>query len=761
MPEFKHVRKDALSALALLRSIRDIMSGTLSAQEKLDALVCVIADGMHAEVCSIYLMNPGHILELYASAGLKKESVHVTRLSVGQGLVGEIAATENVVNLADARQHPKFVYKPETGEENFHSFVGVPILASHHVIGVLVVQSKEAYAYTEEQVEVLQTLAMVLAEMTVGQNMVDPQALTQNKEIASYSKPILGQKLCAGLAKAPAVLHRPRIEITQLVAEDTALEEERLNGAVDALRQSVDKLIETTSDMEGNEHTEILETYRMFAYDRGWLNNIAQAIHTGLTAEAAVKKVLEELHVRLMQVKNPYIRQRIEDLEDLSTRLLYHLTGISYTAAHGDLPEEFILVAKSMGPAELLEYAHGKIKGLVLEQGSSASHITIISRMMDIPVVANIQGATEMIIAGDIVVVDGDHGDVFIRPSEELEKEINRHLALRDRQNSEFAEQREQLPITIDGTRISVNLNIGFHFDAREATAPDIDGIGLYRTELPYLMSSSFPDVESQRKIYSEILDKADGKPVIFRTFDIGGDKQVPYLKMPHEENPAMGWRATRIGLDRPLLLRRQLRALLEAAAGKTLYVMFPMIATVQEYDAAVALLDGEMSILESQNLTPPAAIKCGAMLEVPSLIFELPELVRRVHFISIGSNDLFQFLFAADRSNEQVAQKYDPMRPSVLRMLKSITSQCHAAGVEVGFCGDMASRPLEAIALFAAGVRTISIPPAAIGPVKAMIRSLDLGLVSSYIDEVCATQDKPFRQYLQAFAQDHGVMVE
>lgn len=760
MPDLKAIRKDEPGALALLRDIRDLMAGKDATQAKLDKLVELIAGRLQFDVCSIYLLNPGHVLELFASYGLNKNAIHHTRLEVGQGLVGEIAATANIINIPEAEKHPKYFYKPETGEEVFKSFVGVPILSNHQVIGVLVVQGKIAKTCTELQIEVMQTLAMLLAEMATGQGLVDHHALFSDKEESVYSRPLPGQRLSPGLARAPAVLHRPRIEVTKLVAEDPAQEEERLNNAVDALRQSVDQLIENTSGIAGNEHTEILETYRMFAYDRGWLNNIVQAIHTGLTAEGAVKKVLEELHVRLQQIKNPYIRERIEDLEDLSTRLLYHLTGISPTAAHSSLPEAFILVAKYMGPAELLEYGHGRIRGLVLEQGSAASHITIISRMMDIPVVSGIHDATEIIAAGDTLVVDGDHGEVYIRPGEDLEKEINRHLVLRDRQNTEFALLRSEPPVTKDGVRISINLNIGFHFDAREAAASDIDGIGLYRTELPYLMANAFPDVESQRKIYADILEKAEGKPVIFRTFDIGGDKQVPYLKMPPEENPAMGWRATRIGLDRPLLLRRQLRALLEAGAGHELYVMFPMIATVQEYDTARALLDGEVASLSGSGAKLPSKIHCGAMLEVPSLIFEMPELVKRVQFISIGSNDLFQFLFAADRTNEQVAQRYDPLRPSIMRLLSGVVMQCRTAGVKVGFCGDMASRPLEAMALFAAGIDTVSIPPAAIGPLKAMIRTLDLGHISSYIGEVCTAQDKPYRQYLQAFAQDHGVMI-
>ena len=758
MPELRII-KDEPSPLALLRDVRDIMTGTGTAQARLDKLVLLIADRLRSEVCSIYLMQSGQMLELFASAGLNSSAIHATRLAVGQGLVGEIAAGATPLNLADAQAHPKFVYRPETGEERFQSFVGVPILTNHQVLGVLVVQSAAARIYSEDQLEVLQTVAMVIAELVAGQSLVDQVALTREKRVSSLSPSFAGQALCGGLAKAPAVLHRPQIRIKELVTDDPEREEARLLEAIAALQDSVTKLIQS-SDPLSSAHAEILETYQMLAQDRGWKNSMVQAIHTGLTAEAAAKKVMEDLHVRLEQAQNPYVRERISDLEDVTTRLLHHLTGVSYTSAHSRLPDAFILVARTLGPAELLEYGQERIKGLVLEEGSAASHIAIIAKMMDIPVVAGIRDATDIVQPGDIVVVDGDHGQTFIRPSDDLEAEISELLRARASRDAAYQALRGSPAVSKDGQRVKLMLNIGLNLNARELSAEDIDGVGLFRTELPYLTASHFPTVESQQLLYAGILRQSHGKPVIFRSFDIGGDKPVPYIHIPPEENPAMGWRATRIGLDRPMLLRRQFRALLLAASGQALHVMFPMIATAEEFHATRAILLREYDRLAETGDMPPSELRIGIMLEVPSMLFELPHILPHLHFISIGSNDLLQFLFAADRANDQLTRQYGGLRASVLGVLRGVVRQCREAGVEVGFCGDMATRPLDAMALLGCGLRSLSVAPRAIGPLKAMISSLDVAAFTDYLEFLCTVETGSLRGHLVSYARDRGIQL-
>ena len=731
-----------------------------SPQEKLDTLVRSIAEELHADVCSIYFARPGDILELFASHGLKQTSVHVTRLRVGEGLVGEVAATGLDLNLAEPQQHPKFAYRPETGEELYHSFIGVPLLHSHKTIGVLVVQSKVARTYSEELAEILHAVAMVVSELAIGNRMVDLFEITGQEHPTLQSQQLSGQTLAGGIAKAHVVLHRPKIDITNLVSESPDEEERRLNDGLMNLQRSVDALITASGLEEGSDQREILESYRLFSQDRGWIDRIIEAIRTGLTAEAAVRKVQEEMHARLAQITSAYIQDRVHDLEDLSERLLYHLSGMEPTAAHGALPDAFILVAANLGPAELLEYPAGKLKGVILAEGSPTSHVAIIARMMDIPMIGRVEHILNYVATGDLAVVQGDQAMIYIRPPEDIEALVDAEMAARARQSAGYAAARNLPSVSKDGIAVSLNLNLGLFVNADHLAAADVQGVGLFRTELPYMASRDLPTVEEQQRIYRDAIEKAKGKRVIFRSFDIGGDKQVPYIQVGEEENPAMGWRATRIGLDRPVILRQQFRALVRAAAGETLAIMFPFIAEVAEFDAMKSLLLKEIERAREEGITPPKAIEYGTMLEIPSLLFQLPELCERVDFISIGSNDLLQFMFACDRGSSRVGGRYDPLNPIVMRAIRSICTTAAEYKVEVGFCGDMSSRPLDAMALIACGIRSLSMPPAAVGAVKAMVRSLEVRAISSYLDYICTDPVHSLRLNLERFARDHGVEI-
>jgi len=749
-----------LNPLLLLRKVRDVMRAAQPTQERLDGLTRTIATELQADVCSVYLARPGDILELYASYGLKQDSVHVTRLRVGEGLVGEIAATALALNLADPEKHPKYAYRPETGEEQYHSFVGVPILYSHKVIGVLVVQSKQSHHYTDALVEILHTVAMVTAELVMATQVVDLYEIAGQVHPMLQSQYFKGSTLSGGIAKAPIVLHRPKIEITQLVSDDPEKEEQRLKDAIIALRQSVDSLIAEAGIAADSEHNDILESYRMFSQDRGWVERMVEAVHTGLTAEAAVRKVQEEMHARMSSVASAYIQERMQDIDDLSERLLYHLSGVEPTAAHGELPDAFILVAKALGPAELLEYDAKRLRGVILEEGSPTAHVAIIARMMDLPMIGRIPNIASLATRGELAVLHGGNGEVYIRPPEDVALAIDELLAQQERLTAGYAKLRDQPAVTLDGTTISLNLNVGLYIDAAQIAMGDVDGIGLFRTELPYLASREMPSVESQTKIYGDALNKAAGKRVIFRSFDIGGDKQVPYIHIDDEENPAMGWRATRIGLDRPVILRQQFRALVRAAAGRDLHVMFPFIAEVAEFDTVKELLLREVARAKSEGVDPPKSLRTGTMLEIPSLLFQLPELCERVDFISIGSNDLLQFLFACDRGSQRLTGRYDPLSPIVMRVLQRIAQEADKQKVDVSFCGDLATRPLEAMALLGCGIRSLSMPPSAVGAVKAMVRSVDLPELKAFIDYACSEPEHSIRGQLEKFARDHGVEV-
>jgi phosphotransferase system enzyme I (PtsP) len=742
----------------LLRRLRNIMAGSGTAQERLDRIVRVIAAEMVAEVCSAYIMRAGEVLELFATEGLRPEAVHRTRLRVGEGLVGVIAATARPLALADAQTHPDFAYRPETGEEVYHSLMGVPLLRGGRVLGVLVVQNRTPRQYSEDEIEDLQTIAMVVAELVASGDLVNPLEIAQTEGGALLPVRLEGVRLNPGLAIGPAVLHEPRLVIRQVVAEDVAAELERLRRAVAAMQNAIDELVAASEGLGAGEPKDILETYRMFAGDRGWLGRIAEAVRSGLTAEAAVQRVHDDTHARMAQITDPYLRERLLDLEDLANRLQRHLSGQAASAARADLPEQFILVARRMGPAELFDYAAGRIIGLVLDEGSPTSHVAIVARALDIPVVGRVEAATSRIETGDIVVVDGDHGQVLIRPSEDIHHSIAKSVETRARRRAVHEGLREVPAVTRDGIHIRLLLNAGLLLDLAQLSATGAEGVGLFRTEIPLLTRHAFPDVADQTEFYRRAYEQAEGRPIVFRTLDIGGDKVLPYLTHEVEDNPAMGWRAIRIGLDRPAMLRQQLRALRRAAAGHDLMVKFPMIAEISELERARDMLDRELARAAAEGREPPRSVKVGVMLEVPALLWQLPALLERVDFLSIGTNDLAQFLFACDRGNPRLADRYDLLSAPMIALFRAVIEETRAAQVPLSMCGEMAASPIEAMLLVALGFRTLSLAATAIGPIKAMIRSLDASALALYVEDIRDRPDHSLRRRLEAYARDHAI---
>lgn len=742
----------------LLARLRDVMAGGGTAEERLDKVVTLIAADMVAEVCSCYVMRAGEVLELFATEGLKKTAVHKTRLRVGEGLVGDIAAHARPLALADAQTHPMFAYRPETGEEIFHSLMGVPIIRGGRVIGVLVVQNRTMRHYTDEEIETLETVAMVLAELVASGELVKREELVAVDGNALLPLRIEGIKLNAGVGIGVAVLHQPRVIIRKLVAEDPEAEMERLRAALAAIKNALDELF-SRPEMRDGEHRDVLETYRMFTEDKGWLGKIGEAIRSGLTAEGAVQKVHDDMRARMSQITDPYLRERLHDFEDLANRLLQHLSG-EEGAVRGELPTDAILIARTMGPMDLFDYDPKRLRGLVLEEGSPTMHVAIVARALDIPVVGRAKDVLDKVEPLDPVIVDGDNGQVFVRPSDDIRDIFSDAMEQRQQRAAHYASLRDLPAVTTDGIAIKLMMNAGLLLDMGHLHDSGADGIGLYRTELPFMARSALPDVAAQTLLYCKILDQADGKPVVFRALDVGGDKILPYWNPYEEDNPALGWRSIRITLDRPAVLRHQLRALLRAASGRELRVMFPMIAEVAELVQARRILDLEIERERQLGREPPAVIKVGTMLEVPALAFQLDALLPLVDFVSIGSNDMTQFLFAVDRGNPRIAERYDSLSPGMLTFIRTVAAKCDAAGVPLSVCGEMAGRPLEAMALIACGVRVLSVASPSIGPVKTMIRSLAVAPARAYLDGLLKAPDRSLRDKLKSFAIDHGVIL-
>jgi phosphotransferase system enzyme I (PtsP) len=734
------------------------MARGVSPEETLGEVVRLVANEMVAEVCSIYILRAGEVLELFATQGLNPTAVHRTRLRVGEGLVGDIAAHGRPLALDDAQSHPQFAYRPETGEEVYHSLAGVPILRAGRVLGVLAVQNRTRRQYDEEEIETLQTIAMVLAEMVAAGHLVSPNEVQQVDGLGLLPLRIDGVQLTTGVAIGRAVLHEPRIVIQRVVAEDLHAEQKRFEEALGSVRDDVDRMLEA-HDMQSGEHREVLETFRMFVDDRGWRERVREAIGSGLTAEAGVQRAFDDVRARLRQLTDPYIRERLSDLQDLTNRLLLRLTGKA-AAEPSTQPDDVIVIARDMGPAELLDYDRARLRGVVLEEGSAMSHVAIVARALDIPVVGRAPDVLSRVEPGDAIVVDGDSAQVLVRPAEDVLQTVYAAIEAHTARKRKYAALRDLPSASRDQARIGLHMNAGLLIDMQHLEETGADGIGLYRTEIPFMVRSEFPDVEAQAWLYGRVLDIADGRPVTFRTLDVGGDKVLPYVDSFGDDNPAMGWRAIRIGLDRPAMLRRQLRALIQAAGGRPLSVMFPMIADVSELTAARRLLDLELERARRRGLPEPDRLRVGIMFEVPALAWQLDSLLPQVDFVSIGTNDLMQFLFAADRGNTRVAGRYDTLSPALLRLLHFVVEKTRPVGVDLAVCGEMAGRPVEALALLAIGVRTLSMSPASIGPGKAMIRSLDLAEASAFVSAALEQPDRPLRETLRLFAADHAIEI-
>ncbi len=743
----------------LLRRLREVMAEQISAQERLDKIVVLIAANMVAEVCSIYVLRDDATLELYATEGLNRAAVHQTVMNAGEGLVGQVAKLAESINLADAQHHPAFSYKPETGEEIFQSFLGVPILRSGNTLGVLVVQNRARRTYTEDEVEALQTTSIVLAEMIASGELT---ALAQpGHELASRrSLRLTGASLCDGIGMGHVVLHEPRIEIKGIIADDPQKEINRLDAAINAIRADLDKKLAAEEIARAGEHREVLEAFRMFANDRGWLRRLNEAIQTGITAEGAVERVQSDNRARMLRQTDPYLRERMHDLDDLSNRLLRQLMGKAQAPARHELPENAIVVARHMGPAALLDYDRSRLRGLVLEEAGGTSHVTIVARALGIPMVGEVENATGLADQGDRIIVDGGTGEVQLRPTTDIESAYAEKVRFRARRQAQYLRLRDKPAETRDGTLVKLNLNAGLVVDLPFIDETGASGIGLFRTELQFMVAHALPKTSEQFELYRAVLDVAAERPVTFRTLDIGGDKILPYMQPIEEENPALGWRAIRLGLDRPGLLRSQLRAMLQAAAGRELRVMFPMVAAVEEFDQAKAVLERELTHLRRHGHDMPERVAVGVMLEVPSLLYQLEELMERVDFVSVGSNDLFQFLFAVDRGNNRVSSRFDVLSPACLRALKKVADAGHRHGKLVTLCGELASKTIGALVLVGLGYRSLSLSPASVGPVKAMIRDINLARLEAMLHPLLATATTgaEIRKGLSDFAEKHGI---
>lgn len=716
----------------LLKRMRELMAVQENAQERLDHLTDLIADEAGWDVCSIYLRRASNALELCATHGLKNEAVHQVRLKQDEGLVGLVARQARPFSVEDAQAHPSFSYKPETGEEPFKAFVGVPILRGGRLVGVLTAQSTDQRLVEEDEIETLQTVAMVLAEIVSSGEIMDTGELGELDVRPSRPERLQGGAYSSGLATGVVVKFEPHVSSARLIADDSASEAERLTHAILGLRASIDDMFESGRIPFGGPSRDVLQAYRMFAHDRGWLNRLHEAVRRGLTAEAAVERVRNENRARLMKAQDPIFRERLHDLEDLANRLLRHLDGSASTLAN--LPNNAILLARNIGPAELLDFDRDKLKGIALEEGAASSHAAIVAKALGIPLVGQVEGALDRAEDGDDVILDGEFGLLHIRPTAEVIETYEERLDALSRRRAAYASLADKPSVTADGRRISLNLNAGLLIELTQMDDTGADGVGLFRTEFQFMVAETLPRLDEQATVYGSVLDAAGDRPVIFRTLDLGGDKVAPFAPSTKEPNPALGWRAIRMGLDRPGLLRYQLRALIRAAAGRSLKLMFPMISAPWELRAARDMFERELLFAKHRDLPMPAAVEVGLMLETPGMVFALEHYIDSVDFIAVGANDLMQYFFAADRQNPRVSERYDVLSPPALGLFKQIQTICTKHEVPLSVCGEIASRPLEAAVLIALGYNRLSMAGGSIGPIKTMLGQLDAEKLGTWL---------------------------
>ncbi|ATG36274.1 MULTISPECIES: phosphoenolpyruvate--protein phosphotransferase [Phaeobacter] len=713
----------------LLMRLREAMAGDDAGQARLDKITQLIADSMHSEVCSVYLFRDDETLELCATQGLNVESVHQTRMRIGEGLVGRVARYGKVVNTPDAPNAKGFRYMPETGEERFASFLGVPIQRLGEMLGVLVVQSKEGREFSSDAVYALEVVAMVIAEMTeLGAFVGEGAALSP-----LHQQPVLLRGTIAqeGAVEGHVWLHEPRVVVTNPIADDPHRELERLHEAVEELRVGVDKMLEVTQTGD-KEQLQVLEAYRMFANSKGWMRRMEEDIGRGLSAEAAVEKEQSQARARMGQVQDAYLRERLSDLDDLSNRLLRILTGQgSETGA--ELPDDPVLIARNIGPGELLEYGRN-LRGIVLEEGSVGSHAAIIARALAIPLVVHAKRITTEALNGDHIMVDGEQGVVHLRPDDTVVGAFRDKIAMQAKAQERYASIRDKQALTRDGRRVHLLMNAGLMADLPSLQNSGAEGVGLFRTELQFLVRNQMPKRSELVALYQRVLDAAGGKRVVFRTLDIGSDKVLPYMKPTDEPNPALGWRAIRVGLDKPGVMRMQLQALMRAANGRPLTLMFPFVAQFEEFRDAKAEVAKTLERERRLGHPLPEKLEVGAMLETPSLAFAPQKFFDEVEFLSIGGNDLKQFFFAADRENERVRKRYDTLNVSFLSFIAQIVERCEKSGTPLSFCGEDAGRPIEAVCLAAMGLRVLSMRPASVGPVKSLLMRVDLNDIRKII---------------------------
>lgn len=726
-------------ALATIKRIHNELGDGESA-EKLRRVIKIITEETGAISAEMYVKADEMTLEAIA---VYPEESEIKAARVGEGVVGK----------AGADNRTSFVKT----SKNFK--MAIPLKRWNKAVGVLSVAYKMPHDYSEKEAEALETVCMFLSEfLSTEEISLYIRRFIKSRGIVAKDR-VKGTVINAGYGLGNAVVHRRRKAVTRVFAKDKDKELQNLEQARQKMNEDLNAKL-NQNGLEKGEHIEILDAYRMIANDKGWYSRITNHINSGLTAEAAVEQAYTEMWNRLSGTTDSYLKERLHDLRDIADRLRLYLSGEDCNAGINNDYADIIIVASSMGPADLMDYDYKKIRGLIIEDCTPTMHVAIVAKALNVPVIAKIEGLFKDIKDGTLVAIDGAAGAVFVNPSKGVVEKINAKMEEKKKENLRIQKLRNLKSKTKDGERINLYINIGMDFDFDYIKSTNCDGVGLYRTEILFMSSEKMPDINKQVENYKKLYQAADGKKIIFRSLDIGSDKLLPYWNSITEDNPAIGWRSIRITLDRRAILRKQMRAFIRAASGKELNVMFPMISNLDEFMEAKETFMCAYEREKREGYELPAKINLGMMIEVPSVVFQLREILKYCNFISVGTNDLCQFFFACDRGNPRLNGRYDVLSAPFLNLMKKIIKEANAADVPCSVCGEMASSPLDAMALIGLGFRNLSVSSASYGKVKAMIRSLPAGGIEDYLNNILSSSRRTLRPQLKSYAADHAIEI-
>ncbi|MBD2814727.1 phosphoenolpyruvate--protein phosphotransferase [Xenorhabdus sp. Flor] len=739
--------------LMRLREIVEKVAMATNLSEALELLVNETCLAMNTDVCSIYLADhQRRCYYLMATKGLKKPEKRVISLSFDEGVVGEVGRLSELINLADVRDHPSFKYIPQVKEENLRAFLGVPIIYRRQLQGILVVQQNERRLFDESEESFMVTLAMQLAAIL---------AQAQTRELFGQYRQTRIKALAVsdGIVMTQGWQDCSQPSLEQVFAASTLnyqAERSRLTQALELATAECRRISKRFTASSQKESAAIFDLYSHLLNDPKLKQDLFHSVDNGFIAEWAVKTVIEKYAEQFASLQDAYMRERASDLRALGQRVLFHLDD-SFTG-NNQWPEHFILVADELNANLLAEIPQDKLAGVIVRDGATHSHSAILVRAMGIPAIMGADIQPEL-LHNRMLILDGYRGEFFIEP-EPLVVQEYRQLIEEEQVLSELAEGELQQKARLkNGERVLVQLNAGLSLKYEQQMGDSIDGVGLYRTEIPFMLHSGFPSEDEQKNRYQEMLTLFPDKSVVLRTLDIGADKNLPYMPI-NEENPCLGWRGIRITLDQPEIFLIQLRAMLKAnVQTENLKILLPMVSSIEEIDEARKLIDRAKAEVERSVATTITMPQIGIMVEVPSLILLLPQLKKRVDFISIGTNDLTQYLLAVDRNNTHVASLYDNLHPAVIRALKQIIDESQRIGLPVSVCGEMAGLPMGALILIGLGYRSLSMSGRSVPRIKYLLHHLDADELNYFVKEILeAETSQQVREISSAFMETHGL---